>query len=231
MKVLLSISLAAIVAGGSITAQSEVKSRSGTIVVEYPSDLPGTVRQTSESMCLHATSDGRTFLYIEQDKGRRLAILNVTEPSSIRVAAVVPIEVPSAFDFVRAIGDSEELIRYRDNSGFALLNLRRHSQPLVSPTSQVVNPEGGENLGENGLLLTAVTNAKPTFREVQNYEVIDTANKPPLTVLAQVQGVTQEIENSDTGTVFLLNGEGLTVIRQLDAEDGDRLRRVLEGGR
>src|ERR1700742_2981578 len=134
MKVLLSISLAAIIAGGSIAAQSEVKSHSGSIVIEQPSDLPETVRQTSESMCLRSTSDGQTFLYIEQDKGRILAILNVTEPDSIRVAAVLPIEVPSVFDFVREISNADELIHYRDNSGFALLNLKRRSQPIVSPT-------------------------------------------------------------------------------------------------
>ncbi len=155
MKLIVSMILTLMVMGGELSSQSEVRIPSVTIAIECPSELPEAVRQAHEGMCLHATSDGRMFLYIEQDNGSRLSILDVTEPGSIRAVAVVPNVAPATFDFVQEVGDSEELIRYRDNSSLALLNLRKYKHPAVRTTSQVVDPKAIKVLGVNDFLSAA----------------------------------------------------------------------------
>lgn len=231
MKLFLNTVLALAVIGSSVYARSEVRSHSGAIVIEFPSDLPKTVRQTSDAMCLRSTSDGRTFLYIEQDKGSKLVILNVTEPESIHLAAVVPLAASAPFDFVQEVGASEELIRYRDDSSFALLDLRKYNHPVVKSTERIINAESIRSLGVNGLLLTSSNNTKPIAGSRRSYEVIDTQNGSALEVVAQIRGVSQVLEKPDTSTIFMLNNDGLTVIRQSDAEDANRIQLAMQDGR
>jgi hypothetical protein len=69
--------------------------------------------------CLYPAADGETYLYVEQQKGARLAVFDVTDPAKIKTAASVAVKTPGAFDFVCLLNDQAELIRFRDN----LLNL------------------------------------------------------------------------------------------------------------
>ena len=65
----------AIVATGAIAAQTVYARASHKIVVVQPKDLPELARQSGEAMFLHHTIDGKTFLYIEQNRGGRLVVL------------------------------------------------------------------------------------------------------------------------------------------------------------
>src|SRR5258706_15837013 len=56
----------------TLTGKAEAGSRPA-IIVERPADLPELARVPGEAMLLHATNDGRTFLYIEQNGGGRPA--------------------------------------------------------------------------------------------------------------------------------------------------------------
>jgi len=67
--------LAAIFAA-SVTVQANAQTHSRSIVVESPSDLPEMAQRSCEAMYLHDTGAGQTVLYLEQDQGRTLAILD-----------------------------------------------------------------------------------------------------------------------------------------------------------
>ena len=70
----------AIVAIG-IAAQVGYARSSNNLIVVPPTHLPELARQSGQAMLLHETIDGATHLYIEQDQGARLVILDVTDPA------------------------------------------------------------------------------------------------------------------------------------------------------
>jgi hypothetical protein len=119
----------------------------------------------------------------------------------------------SAFDFVRSIGD-EVLIRYRNGSGDALLSFKHYKQPQLVDASAVGSSEVLETVGPSGLLLTATNVAHDPVGDPQSYQLLDTAGASGPRLLATILGVKQRLPNPYTGTLFLLNDDGVTVIRQ-----------------
>lgn len=204
------------VATASVPANAEMKSKS--IVVESPADLPEVAQRNSEAMYLHYTGDGRAILYLEQDQGRSLAILDVSDPARIRSAAQVSIGAPSPYDFVETLRDSAVLIRYRDNSGFAVIDLGKFKNPVLTEASQFEHPAHAEALGHNGLLLASTTRPSSPVEDPQ-YEVVDISNPSKPAALATVEGVQERLERSETGTLFLLSNTGLTVVRRPHVEE------------
>jgi len=97
---------AALFAVTAASSQAEIRSRSGNIVVGFPSDSPAQAQQRSTAMYLHSTGDGRTLLYLEQNAGKQLAILDVSNAAAPRAVAQVMLPAPSAYDFVQDVGDS-----------------------------------------------------------------------------------------------------------------------------
>src|SRR5713226_9529701 len=99
----------------TLTGRAEAAGdRASKIIVERPEQLPELARVPGEAMLLHAADDGRTFLYIEQKEGARLATFDVTGPANIKEEAAVRLEAPGSFDFVSPLGDYGELVRYRN---------------------------------------------------------------------------------------------------------------------
>ena len=66
------------------TAQAGTKSHSSSIVIDSPTDLPELAQRRSEAMYLYTNGSGQAFLYLEQDQGKSLAILDVSNAGSIR---------------------------------------------------------------------------------------------------------------------------------------------------
>jgi hypothetical protein len=208
------IALATIVV--PLSGQAEIRSTAKDIVVVETRDLPEQA-QTGESLLLHS-DQGSNYVYIEQQEGARLTVLNVTDPSRIKVASSVPLEGRGVFDFVRPVNDRIELIRYRQTGSVAALDLSKASQPTIHEWSQPVNGEWEEPLGETGLLTTAnfVTAVQNSARD---FEVVDTSRPLSPVTLTNIKGVEHRVSNPDTGTIFLLGSEGLTVIRQIEVEN------------
>src|SRR6266481_4424222 len=92
------------------------------IIVTRPADLPELARKRGQAMLLHATGDGRTHLYIEQNDGARLAVFDVTDPGHVTVEGSAQVDAPGAFDFVSSLGDYAELVRFRNGQGEAVLD-------------------------------------------------------------------------------------------------------------
>src|SRR5208283_2873063 len=156
--------------------------------------------------------------YLEQDQGRTLAILDVTDLGTIRALAQVSIAAPAPYDFVGTFRDSTVLIHYRDHSGFAVINFKRYKQPVLAEAPQLQHPAHAEALGDDGLLLASTARSSAQVEDAQ-YEVIDVSNPSKPAVLTTVEGVQQRLERRETGTVFLSGNPGLTVIRRPEVEE------------
>ena len=82
------------------------------------------------------------------------------------------------------------LIRYRNESGFATLDVHKMARPVITPL--------------------------PALELSHNTEVIDNTGLPVL--VATVSNVKQTLWNQNTGTQFLLSHGGITVVRRPQVE-------------
>ena len=197
---------------------------SRTIVVQSPSDLAVLAQTNSEAMYLHRTGDERTVLYVESGEGTRLTALDVTDPAKIKRLAETQLAVPSRFDFVESVGNDSVLVRYRNGSGEALLSLKHCKHPVLSEGSALTGTETAEKLGATGLL-SASTDAPvgPIVDSDPNYKEWDNSKASHPNLLATIPGVTQRLSNEDTGTLFFLSENGITVVRRLRVEEDHKI--------
>src|ERR1700742_4792861 len=208
----------AILALTSATAGAAVLPHSKTIAVESPENLPILAQTNAEAMYLHDTNDGKAILYIETQNGQQLTALDVTNPARIQRTAQTAIPAASVFDFVRSVGDEGVLIRYRNGAGVALLRLKYSKHPVLLNSSALENAETSEALGRTALLVTVSEVAMHPINDPRSYNVVDTSNPSQPEMLATIPAVQQRLAKSDTGTLFLLNKDGVTVVRRLRVE-------------
>ena len=219
MKRIVNAVLAATVFAATIAAQAAVVSRSKAIVVETPADLPEVAQAATEAIYLHPAGNGSELLYLEQGQGSKLAILDVTDPAQIKSIGRVSLAANAPYDFVKETGPSAVLVRYRDHSGFAVIDLRHAEKPVLANAPQVVASGYVDELGQDALLLTSAN------FDVQNphtaagvYQVVDFSRASHPVVLTTVAGVKQSVSNDATGTLYLLGQDGLTAVRQTAIE-------------
>src|ERR1700747_1359476 len=203
----------AVVMAAAASLQANAETRSKSIVVEAPSDLPELASRNSEAMYLHETDGGQTLLYLEQDQGRTLAILDVSDPGAIRSLGQVSIAASSPYDFVQTLNDSSVLIRYRCHTGTAVIDFKKFKQPVLTEAPEFQHLAHAEDLGQGGLLFSTAAASDAQVADPQ-YEVFDVSNSSKAVALATLEGVRQRLERKETGTLFLLSKAGLTVIRR-----------------
>src|ERR1700739_4061456 len=201
--------------GVAVNVRSEVRTKA--IVVESPSDLPELAQGRCDAMYLHRPASARAILYLQRDRGRKLAILDVTDPGKIRAVGEVSMDAPSAYDFVQDLANSGVLIHYRNHSGFAVISFKNYKQPVLKNEPEYLHPASVETDGSSALLLVSASSASAPPRDPE-FEVLDISNPSSPTPLATIPGVIQRLDRPSTGTVFLLNDQGLTVVRRLAAE-------------
>jgi len=206
----------------AVGVQAEVRSKS--VVVESPSDLPELARGRGEAMYLHRTGEAQAILYLERNQGRKLAVLDVTDPANIKGVGEISIDAPSAYDFVQDLADSAVLIRYRNHSGFAVISFKNYKQPVLKSEPEYLHPASVEPDGSSALLLVSANGGTTQPREPE-YEVLSVSDPSNPTPLATISGVIQRLDRPQTGTVFLLNDQGLTVIRRLAAERENKIEK------
>jgi hypothetical protein len=218
MKNLFATTLATSILAITFSAHAEVKSRSGSMIVEQPSDLPESAQNATNAMYLHETSAGEEILYLEQRDGKSLTVLDVTDPTQIRTVSQVTLDAPAPYDFVRDLGDSAALIRYRDNSGVAVLSFKRYKRPALISATALANASIDQTLEQTGLLVETTGTLQQPESRISGYNIVDLSSRANPAVLASVNDVKQRLLLRDTGTLFLLNDQGLTVVRQPQVE-------------
>jgi hypothetical protein len=198
------------------------KHRSRTLVLESPSELPELAQKDGEALYLHSTSDGRTILYVEGIGGKTLSILDVTDPAKIRPIGQADISGTAPFDFVQDVNSSAILIHYRNESGFATLNVHKIARPVITPLPALQLSRNTEVIDNTGLLASATNTESQPVVAPRDYEVVDTTDPSHPVLVATVSSVKQTLSNQNTGTQFLLSHEGVTVIRRPQVEQNTR---------
>jgi hypothetical protein len=218
----------AIVATAAIAAQTVDAHAASRIVVVPPKDLPESVRQPGEAMFLHEELDGKTLLYIEQKSGGQLAILDVTDPTHVTREGSVRLDAPGSFDFVSQLGESKELVRFRQSQTDAVLDLHKADAPALETVQGLTSGGPTELLGRGGFTVTSRVhaNADATAPASRDYQVVDTADSKEPTLVQTVKQVRAETTNDETGTTFLLASDGLYLIRRPVQETAKWIREM-----
>jgi len=198
-------------------AKSASRPSTDLILVE-PKSLPELARSQAQAMMLYHLGNGQTYLYLEQQQLARIAILDVTEPGHIRIVGFSKLDAPVPFDFINPVGDSFAFIHFRNNVGFAVLDLHKPKSPSLRTADVFEQAMDMEPLGNRAFAIVD----KPSPQSVvvaHDYQVIDASDLRSPNLLATIRMVKQKIEISDTGTVFLLGQDGLTVLRHPHLEE------------
>lgn len=209
--------ISALVVAG-INASAATRHHAQNIVINSPSESPALAEAGAEALFLHELGNGKTILYVEDQGGRALSILDITNPGAIKLAGHAEISAKGPFDFVSNLDDDGVLIRYRGRSGFALMDLKHWMRPSILEQPELGKATSAKSFGSNGLLLVSGNVLPASARPVQSYDVVDTSDVSRPRTLATIPAVIQRVSNADTGTTFLLNPSGITVVRRLDAE-------------
>jgi len=200
----------------TMTGYAEARNGSNKIVLVSPAELPELARVTGQAMVLHPTSDGRTFLYVEQNDGARLAIFDVTDPAKIKQQAAPQLDAPGSFEFVASLGDHAELIRFLDGQGEAVLDLHNVKLPTIKMIPGLKFHRSTELPAGDGFITVSNQATVPSDANPLDYEI--TANSREPNRVYEVKQVRQEITNHETGTTFLLAADGLYLIRRPTVE-------------
>ena len=201
----------------TLSGTAEARNRPSIILVR-PTGLPELAQVPGQAMILHATGDGRTLLYVEQNHGARLAIFDVTDPAKIKQEAASRLDAPGSFDFVSSLGEHAELIRFRDGQGEAVLDLHKAKLPIIKTVPGLKFQGPTERLGDDGfIIVNQATNNQGNVQSSSNgqdYQVIETAYGREPNRVDDVKQVREEITNDETGTTYLLAADGLYLIRR-----------------
>jgi hypothetical protein len=209
----------AAVAALTLAGHAEARNHpSNKIILVRPTELPELAREPGQAMLLHATGDGRTHLFIEQNHGARLAIFDVTDPAHVKQEGSAQVDARGSFDFVSSLGDYAELVRFRNGQGEAVLNLHKVKAPTLN-TIQGLDFQGStERLGDDGFIVADQPKAQSDAND-PNYQVVDLSNPLHPNRVGDVKQVREKIENGETGTTFLLTADGLYLVRRPAVEE------------
>ncbi|HEY4782017.1 MAG TPA: hypothetical protein VIH54_09385, partial [Chthoniobacterales bacterium] len=144
-----------------------------------------------------------------------ISILDVTHPAKIHGMARANISATGPFDFVQSLNnDRAILISYRDQTGLAVLDVKKFDRPIVTPLSSDARAIPTQTIDDSGALLQASTHrALASETRATDFQVIDTSAPLRPEVVAIVPAVKQTLLKRDTGTLFLLSPRGITVVR------------------
>lgn len=201
-----------------VTAGAELHSCSKDIIVMEAHDLPELAQLPGDALFLHSDNQGSTYLYIEQQEGRRLSVLDVTDPAHIRVASTTRLQRSGAFDFAGALNGRNELLRYRDGRHAAILDLHKAKHPRIKEADGFGDTDTAQTLGTDGILAIKASYRETRVAAPADFEVLDVSVASAPVILATIKDVEQRAVNQETGTTFLLGKNGLTVVRQISAE-------------
>jgi hypothetical protein len=116
------------------------------------------------------------------------------------------------------VNGSAVLIRYRNESGFATLDVHKMARPVITPLPALELSHNLEVIDNAGSLVFATNTESQPVVAPRDYEVVDATDPSHPVLTATVSSVKQTLSNPDTGTEFLLSREGVTVVRRPQVE-------------
>ena len=186
----------------------EAQSIARELIVVPANKLPQQAHQPGQAMHLYLADPSTLYLYVEQEDGRRIAIFDVSDSQRIKFKRFVEMDAYAAFDFVQPVGDSLEMVRYRDGRGTAILDLSNPKNPVLKSF--------GAKVAKCYIVPVAANQDSANRSPVpQDYQIVEPSTSRPVAI---VKAVVQQQTNEATGTTYLLGEGGLTVIRNVKSE-------------
>ena len=102
-KLFVPVILAAMTIAFQPTAHAKRHKAKGAVVVNVGKLPPASLRPP-EAIFLHTSNCDSTYLYIGQNQGKDLVVLDVTDPSRIRLKVEAKLDASAPFDFKQRIG-------------------------------------------------------------------------------------------------------------------------------
>ncbi|MFL6602868.1 MAG: hypothetical protein ACJ8R9_16270 [Steroidobacteraceae bacterium] len=179
-------------------------------------------------MFLRDSIDGRTLLYIEQQGGGGLVILDVMDPAHVTREGTTQLSAGEPFDFVSELAEDKELVRFRQSRTDAALDLHKADAPTLETVHGLTSQGPTELLGTGGFTVSSEVqaNTDATAPATRDYQVVDTADSKEPTLVQTVKQVREEITNDATGPTFLLANDGLYLIRRPAQETATWIREM-----
>src|SRR5258707_15766446 len=88
----------AVVAAFTLTGQADARSRTDRVVVVRPAELPELAQVPDKARTVHATSYGRTILYIEQNHSARKNVFYATDPTHFKPKRSAQVDAPGSLN-------------------------------------------------------------------------------------------------------------------------------------
>jgi len=188
-----------------------------SLVLMSPKDLSVDMTTSGDDIYLYE-QNAKTYLYVEQDSGKRLLVLDVTNPQEIKRVATVSMAVGEAYDFVRPLGTDSVLVRFHgeDSAGsrWGRLELRKPMSPGLSTWQQ----DSGDILDAvNNQMIDAGWVKEDRSASTHPYSVVDTSYDEPR-LLGTIPGVRKTLSDEGRGHKFYLASDGVWILRNLVAE-------------
>jgi hypothetical protein len=194
-------------------ATKDLSTSSQDVVIVRPANLPALAQNSGQALYLkRVASTEETYLYVEQNNGAQLAVFDVTDPGKIRAFAPVALGAAEPFDFVKYLGHDVVLVRYRTSHGYALLDARKATAPVLRAASSEIYGGDLRKIGA-GAYLETPSSQPVALVSAEDYRIVDLARPEQPVVLYTAKGVVDTLTRSETETTFLLGADGLTVVR------------------
>src|ERR1700739_1846274 len=201
------------------TAKAQIVSHSKDVGIEHPAHLSESTQVSGITFHLNTESgDGSAYLYVEQQNGTHLAVLDVSDPGHVKLVRSVDLSVPGPYEFSRELGSSSILIRFKNNLGTAVLDFRKARMPVLRTFGDSQNIGHVEPL-DRATYLMINDRVLDSQRSPRDFQVIDASNPAGPTRLDTAKLVVDSVTWDETGTTFLLGSEGLTIIRHPQIEE------------
>ncbi len=201
------------------TAGAQIVSHSRDVVIEQPINLPEQAQVAGDAFYLNTESgNGSAYLYVEQQNGQRLVVFDVTDLARVKMVRTEELAMPGPFEFGEDVDGSFIVLRSLDNQEMAVLNIHKAKAPVLQTVDTFQHAGRVTSIGRSTFLLT---DARYTLRHepvAQDYTVVDVNKKTNPSVLYTAKLVKASIAREETGTLFLLGSEGLTIIRHPEVE-------------
>jgi hypothetical protein len=216
--------IAAMSVMGPVTAYATSAKPTGEVVVEHPTKLPDAVQKKGDAMHFHQTGVQK-YLYIAQDNGKRLVVLDVTDPDETKVAAQLDSFANASYHFVRPMGEDAVLVRFHGSeqqAGYGIVDLQKAKKPTLRPMDSVTTQARVEHIGDTAYFVEQGKAELPTASHSQHLQVVD-INSRSAEPVATIQGVQSRLEDRELGRFFLLADDWVWIIRQPAVEESHRI--------
>ncbi len=200
------------------TAVAQIVSHSRDVVIEQPANLPEQAQVAGDAFYLNTESgNGNAYLYVEQQHGQRLVIFDVTDLARIKMVQTEALAMPGPFEFAEDVDGSFIVLRSLDNQELGVLNIHKAKAPVLQTNDAFQHAGRVTSIGRSTFLMTDARFTPKRERMPQDYTVVDVNKKAP-SVLYTAKLVKASITREETGTLFLLGSEGISIIRHPEVE-------------